>query len=581
MCELWVDARAARPVGDCLRGHHLRTCHAGDRTRPGERNVFPVDRNRNIPKTDPAMIFQANTADVPASIEVDLCIVGAGAAGLTLADELAGTGLKIAILETGDIGRDKDAQVFSDTESVEKAVPRNARIRQFGGSTTAWSGKWLPLMPEDLNGAAWIERSGWPITPVELAPYYERASRRHKGPAPEDFAQWTAPTDGEAGAVRLKPASVYWLGKNQLDFGQTVGKVAANSETIAVYLNCTATEIVLTDDHSGVAALKAQSLRGKTAFRVIARDYVLASGGIENARLLLASKSQIEGGVGNAHDNVGRFYMDHPRGNVAKVVLAPGKTFPDDLGMAIPSNGRDRMDIGSYMARRIREKGRLVNAYFVWRPALDVVPTDDIRKLFSTLVLIRHRPTQMKLYRELLRDVFKVPKGLAVRYLWFLLTKKAGLRGPDRTFQINYHIEMAPDPENRVSLSDNPDPLGHPLAKVRWKASEAELHSVLELHDELQALLAETGAGTLIWMAGQRPEAADLPYSSASHHMGTTRMGARPETSVVDPECRVHGISNLHIAGSSVFPTGGFGNPTFTIVALSIRLADRLKEKLL
>ena len=209
------------------------------------------------------------------------------------------------------------------------------------------------------------------------------------------------------------------------------------------------------------------------------------------------------------------------------------------------------------------------------------MPTAEIRKLFSTLVLIKHRPSHVKLYAELLCDLFKVQKILAVRYLWFLVSKKAGLRGPDRKFRINYHIEMAPDSENRVTLSDKSDPLGRPLSKVCWKASEAELQSILKLHDEIQTLLDGTGAGTLSWDAGRPPKTDELPYSSASHHMGTTRMGKDPENSVVDEECQVHGIGNLHIAGSSVFPTGGFSNPTFTIVALAIRLADRLKVKLL
>nr|WP_282154082.1 GMC family oxidoreductase [Ruegeria atlantica] len=494
---------------------------------------------------------------------------------------MADTGLTIAVLDTGDLDRNHAAQEFSDVESPENEVPRHARIRQFGGSTTAWSGKWLPLTPEDLQGSSWAEDSGWPIRAEDLHPYYARASKIHKGPAPEDYAQWKTAPNTNASNTRLKPVSVYWLDSGQLDFSQTIGKVIAKSETITVFLQCTATNVVLTDDLSRVAYLEAQSKQGQKTTRVVAREYVLASGGIENARLMLASNGQMKNGIGNTYDIVGRYYIDHPGGSVAMVTLNRGKTFPDDFGMALPQNGRHRMDIGSYMTPQTRKDGRFVNSYFVWRAALDVVPTAEIRKLFSTLVLIKHRPSHVKLYAELLCDLFKVQKILAVRYLWFLVSKKAGLRGPDRKFRINYHIEMAPDSENRVTLSDKSDPLGRPLSKVRWKVSEAELQSILKLHDEIQTLLDGTGAGTLSWDAGRPPKTDELPYSSASHHMGTTRMGKDPENSVVDEECQVHGIGNLHIAGSSVFPTGGFSNPTFTIVALAIRLADRLKVKLL
>lgn len=522
------------------------------------------------------MMFQSNTSDPPARLDVDLCIVGAGAAGLTVAHELVDMGLTIAILDTGDLDRNHAAQAFSDVESPECEVPRHSRIRQFGGSTTAWSGKWLPLTPEDLQGKNWGEDSGWPIGIEELYSYYARASIIHKGPALEDYAQWATAPD-----TRLKPASVYWLEKGQLDFGQTIGKVVGKSETTTVFLQCTATNIVLADDLSRVAYLEAQSNPKQKTMRVIAREYVLAAGGIENARLMLASNKQMKNGIGNIHDVVGRYFMDHPSGSVATVTLNRGKTFPDDLGMAFTPNGRHRMDTGSYMAPQTREIGRFVNSYFVWRAALDVVPTAEIRKLFSTLVLIKHRPNYLKLYVELLRDLFKVQKCLAVRYLWFLVSKKAGLRGPDRRFRINYHIEMAPDSENRVTLSEKLDPLGKPLSKVRWKASETELQSIVKLHDEIQTLLDDTGAGTLFWDAGRPPKIDELPYSSASHHMGTTRMGEDPANSVVDVQCQVHGIENLHIAGSSVFPSGGFANPTFTIVALALRLAARLKVKLL
>lgn len=528
------------------------------------------------------MLLDGFVEVIPELVEVELCIIGAGAAGLSIAHELAGFDLTIAIADSGGMTRLEGAQNFNNAESTDRLVPRYARIRQFGGSTTAWSGKWLCLTPEDLTRKPWLQGSGWPIPHSELAEYYCRASEMHNGPALHDYVHWSPPPEAitKTRPAELLPVSVFWLAKMNLDFGATVGKPIKDSDMITTYIGTTVTEIVLSDCGTRVSHVKAITAKGDHTV-IQAKSFVLAGGGIENARLMLASNSQMSNGVGNANDLVGRFYMDHPSGNVATVTVNKNGKLSEVMGQDVRSNGRDRMDIGMCFSPELREREQLANSYFVWRPVNDVEPSAEIRKFFSTLVYIINRPTKLMLYWILLTDFFRLQKILAVRYAWFLLVKKLGR--PTRKqneFRINYHIEMLPDPTNRVMLSEQKDAHGSPLAKVTWRASERELNSILRLHEEIGSLLKANSTGTLNWNGGAEPAAGDLPYSSSSHHMGTTRMGTDPETSVVDADCRVHGIENLYVAGSSIFPTAGFANPTFTIVALAIRLADTLKASL-
>lgn len=524
------------------------------------------------------MIRDGFLETIPGQIEVDLCIIGAGAAGLSIAHELAVTSTKIAIIDSGGLNPLSEPQSLNQVESTKQIVPLHSRVRQFGGSTTAWSGKWVCMTRNDFAEKPWLSGSGWPIKPEVMENYYDRASTMHKGPALSDYMHWFETRKDQA-AAELLPASVYWLGKTNLDFGLTIGQQIQDAGNISTYLGTTVTEIGLTNNGKAVSHLNAVTAKGDTT-KLYAQSFVIACGGIENARLMLASNSQNAAGVGNANNLVGRFYMDHPSGNAAFVILNDGVKLSDVIGKDVQSNGRDRMDIGMYVPPKLRESEKLLNSYFVWRSMNDVEPSLEIRKLFSTLMHIRSRPKRFILYRDVLVDIWNVQKLLALRYLWFLLLRKLGWSSLQKKYRINYHIEMAPHADNRVTLSKDVDINGYPLAKVSWQASQRELESVSRLHEELATLLKSKKAGRLVWNAGSEVNASDFPYRSASHHMGTTRMGSDPATSVVDGDCRVHGIDNLYIAGSSVFPTGGFANPTLTIVALAIRLADTIKAKL-
>jgi choline dehydrogenase-like flavoprotein len=526
------------------------------------------------------MIIDGNTLNSGTSLACDLCIVGSGAVGMSIAAEFKSAGRSVILIESGRPEFDEEVQALNDVSVTDLPVGPRARVRQVGGSTTAWSGKWLTFAPADFERKPWLANTGWPLRLEELEDYYVRASVMHRGPAPSDYVQFST-TGQSAAGTDLLPVSVYWLHPKDLDFSLTVGRFITSSQTVSLYYSVTATNIVLDDALSAVSHIEAVSAAG-AAIDVRAAHFVLAAGGIENPRLLLASNRQSPNGVGNTFDNVGRYFMDHPKGSLAHVQIGREQAFPQCLGITFPRNGTHRLDFGMRLSDRVVERERLVSSYVVWRPQTEVEPSTSVRALFScAILLVRGRGLNRKLLHNFIFSLVQVDKANLFSYLANRFAHKIGLRsGSPKRFRMNFHIEQEPRPENRITLSDRRDRHGQPLPRLESSLSKTEIRSIKVLHESIDALLAERGCGMLVWDSGAAPEFRTLATTSSSHHCGTTRMGLAPEDSVVDPDCRVHGIDNLYIGGSSVFPTASFANPTFTLVALAIRLADNLKVRM-
>jgi len=526
------------------------------------------------------MLINSSDLKEGSVIETEICIIGSGAAGLSIASEFKGTNRSIAILESGAPDFQKEVQALNKVTCTGRNVKATSRFRQFGGSTTAWSGKWLPLNQYDFKAKPWIAYSGWPIEYSDMTRYYQRAADMHQGPNIKSyFDEW--PHDASASQktdAELLPVSVYWLDVYNLDFSLTVGSFIEHDEHIDLYFSLTAVNISLNQDHDRVTYIEAIT-KNQRKIRIKASQFIVATGGIENARLLLASNTQMQEGIGNHNDNVGRFFMDHPKGNVARVDLHGSGSFPTCMGIEGKGNGTHRRDIGIRLREDLVASNKSVNSYMVWRPQTEHPPSASLRQLFSNLLLLRRSPTNWKIYVDILKSLIKLEKINFFLVISHRILVKLGLRSKaPKKFNLNYHIEQSPSPENRVTLSNELDMNGQPLAALHWTVSDIEATSVEQLHDEVISLLKQKECGKLIWKDGTRPDFKNIPLGDSSHHMGTTRMGHDEATSVVDNNCKVYGTQNLFIAGSSVFPTSGYANPTFTLVALAIRLADHLKE---
>lgn len=479
---------------------------------------------------------------------VDLCIAGAGAAGLTLARSLSGGRLRVLLLESGSTTGDPATQSLYDTDVVGTPYPiEGSRLRLFGGTTNHWSGQSRPLDAVDFEPRSWVPHSGWPIRRTDLEPWLEEAHAIcGLGPPAYDPSQWseTLGPDFLGGSSTLE-SKIFQLSSPIVRFAQAYGSEILDSPNVLVALRSNATEVIPVESGRQIVGLRVGTLDREETAIVRARAYVLACGAIENARLLLASDSVLAGGVGNENGNVGRFFMEHPAYAAGRILAGP--LFPTPGLDWTPSAPADPPAVV------IRAIG----------------PNDDANRrhrLLRSMLLFYGRNADLP--GENVSDVER-----AIR---------AGLWRddvpPDRELTATSVFEQAPNPESRVRLSTERDALGGRKAVLDWRLGELDRDSLLRgtllVGEELARLgLARTQLRPWVPRT-DRP----LRPGVGNHHMGTTRMSAEPREGVVDADCRVHGVDNLFVAGSGVFPTSGIANPTMNLVALALRLADHLER---
>lgn len=503
-------------------------------------------------------IIDARTLPDASPIEADLVIIGGGMAGIALAKELAGGPLKVAILESGGLEIDMENQALYAGSGVQRApgnpdrpfddYPVQSRVRALGGSGMVWGGKCAPLDPADFAERAWIPHSGWPITREQMQPYYDRACDLLE--IPRFPLERPKPTEPQRQPLALDPEDGFFPAPREFSrFSGGVDKTAfeafrtkfADAPNITVYLYANVVKIRRQGDR--ITGLDIACLDGKRHTAKAAR-YVLAVGGIENVRLLLASDN-----LGNREDLVGRFFQGH--------VTYSSDGDSETEGTALVVSRAAPMDLYA------PGKGRMAHCVVGAGPkAQKRMGTGNF-----TATLFRTKPSGTE-----------TPVGADTQTLRRANGRVAG--GQDEAQMLGYFAmaEHFPNPDSRVTLDpEHKDPLGLPRVRLTWTYGEkdhADLErSVMGLADALGA----SGEGRMCWSI-ERSKL--LAISSASrHHMGATRMHADPRKGVVDPDLRLHEANNLYVAGSSVFPTSGIANPTLTILALVMRLADHLKRE--
>jgi len=518
------------------------------------------------------MIDDARSLPQESLIETDLAIIGAGAAGITLARELAGSNLNICLLESGGLDFEQDIQdLYAGENGGRWYFPLdNCRLRYFGGSTNHWGGWCRPLTPIDFEARDWIPHSGWPITRADLDPYYQRAQvLTETGPFRYDATEfWEKTLD-----TKMVPFSrglittTFFQYSPPTRFGTRYREGIERASNVHTLLHATVTEIETGESGSTVTGLRVATLEGPS-FRVRARRYVLATGAIENARLLLLSNRTQPAGVGNDHDLVGRYFMEHPHlPGVASLVMPRPEAFHAIYTQHL------------LLADNIVHSALIPTDALLRRERLQhAVFTIGVMGVYNADNLAAPAPAD----EERARDIFELQRDLGPPRAtdhppagyndW----PPAGTLGA--SCALGCACEQAPNPDSRVTLAEERDALGLRHARLDWRITETDKRSLNRI---VHALAEEFGA---LGLGRLRPALSDdgvwpEEVLGGYHHMGTTRMAASPEHGVVNADCRVHGIDNLYIAGSSVFTTGGASNPTLTIVALALRLADHLREQ--
>lgn len=510
------------------------------------------------------MHIDARALDNKTIIEGDLCVVGAGAAGISMALDWNANGKKVILLEGGGFEYDDKIQdLYSGNSTGQRYYPlRSCRLHLFGGTTGHWGGMCAPLDPIDFKKRNWVPDSGWPITLDDLVPFYSKAQNLFELDAYNyDLHYWQKEYPDLTPFPLDKDIiwSKMWQFSPPTRFGKSYKEAIVKSANIHLYTYANLTNIVTNNAVSNIKELIVKNHEGKT-HSVRAKKFVLACGAIQNARILLASKSVAKKGIGNDNDLVGRYFMEHLEIKSAELWLK--KPLSTDLYIFDYSIRKPRAELA--LTPDIQEETRILNGSASLTPLLiakkqtpliDVWSNEDPRKSFDKLVANFRESREQN-------DAWKDKKG-------------------NRAFELFTRMEQAPNRNSRVSLSDEKDALGVPRPQLHWELTELDKYSIRQFYHILGVQVGKAGIGRVkleefLWDDNDNSMPDKL--GGGWHHMGTTRMSADPNKGVVDENCKVHGISNLFIAGSGCFSTAGAPNPTLTLVALSLRLSDYLKS---
>lgn len=520
-------------------------------------------------------------------LQADVCVIGTGAAGISIAREFFGTNLQVLLLEGGGTSPEPETQALYEVECIGLPFPGalDGRAREFGGTTTLWGGTIIPLSETDFHQRPWVPYSGWPISLAELAPYYLRAEGvlqlAEDGVYDERIWQrfGIEPPALDPHKLRLvfsKEKTWPFRPKEYpKNFRSVYIEALRKASNVRVLLHANVTNLKANAEATAVVEAEIRTLEGKRG-SARARTYIVACGGIETPRLLLLSNGVHASSLGNQHDLVGRFFQGHPKFEAATIHTDTPKYLQERFEFLIKDRQlfRSRLELSD----PIQEQEHLpkCDADIIF----DMPEESGIQaamELYRSW-LGRHKP------ENLLQNMYYVLKGFpeVVHFgVPFFLRGTWPMPKP-KTIRLQCRAEQYPEPDSRITLSDQLDALGLRKACIDWHLSELERKTARRMVETVGAEFERLNLGKLELSDWMRPEIEDWRswVKEGNHHSGATRMADDPRQGVVDRNCRVHGIENLYISSSSVFPTTGTANPTFTIIALAIRLADHLKQKL-
>lgn len=507
----------------------------------------------------------------------DLCIVGAGAAGVTLALELEATGWRVCLLEAGGSVYEAETQRLFEGEVVGQAYPilRDTRVGALGGSTNVWAGWCRPLEALDFEPRTWCDAGGWPFGLDELRPYYVRAHELC-GLAAFDYdpERWA----GVLGPHGILPGDPTFTDEifhvHIQNFGLRYRERLERSTTIDLVLHAPVTRVRV--EGAACTAVEIRTLEGYD-LAIRADRFVLAAGGVENPRLLLLSAAEPAAVPGNAGGLVGRYFTDHTYVDPGTLVLRE----PETLGFywlqpVAPSPGASSVRGVLSLRREVVERERLMNAALFFHPRYEahrVFATEEVKALLTLWNKVNRRAVPGAAW-PYARQAARAPHWLAVA----MARKLAVRHGPARRWRMRAAFETGFRYDNRVMLSDERDRLGRRRVRIEWRLAEADVENMRRVTQLFDQAVRQAGIGHLERAFPDEPAAWRQVLEVGKHHMGTTRMHVESRHGVVDENSRVHGTSNLFVTGSSVFPSGGYANPTLTIVALAARLGDHLKR---
>ena len=464
----------------------------------------------------------------------DVCIIGAGPAGITLALRLASNGRRVLLLEGGGHEYSQNSQSLYQCPSTGLEVyAEETRLRYLGGTSNHWSGRCRPFEPSDFNVGPPVLMPGWPIAFSEMERHLSQAMAIVDLAPQSAFKAINASLDGadfEADRFLLSPPT---------RFAQKYAKELNETEGLDVFINCNCVDLEFDARTGGIATVVVSDYE-KHRERVKAKQFILAMGAIENARQLMNSESLASAGIVSKDGFVGRCFMEHLNLDLGTFILGEGQSteprqyFTTDAFVAHYQSGKG--NVSAALLEEVKAYGR----------------TAAIKDFLETLVC----------------DV-----GLAHK-IDFITHFNCPGDGVITTL-----IEQFPNRNSRLTLLEERDALGMRKVNINWELVPEDRHTIKSIGLEVAKCFAEMGLGFVKLDEYVYDVSVPLKVAPHAHHMGTTRMASTPESGVVDENCKVFGIDNLYIAGSSVFATAGASNPTMPLLQFALRLADHLNHQ--
>jgi choline dehydrogenase-like flavoprotein len=550
------------------------------------------------------MIFDANNYAAGQTINADICIVGAGAAGIAIAAEFANTTTNVVLVESGgfSVNNKLQKELFDGEVAKGSRHPQADlyRRRVVGGTTSVWGGRCVPFDDIDFERRDYIPYSGWPFSGTDILPYYKRANPF----CDAGIFDYSAESSMGAHAGDMIPgfssAALHTTNIERFSLPTHLGhryrSLLNCAPNISLIYHATCTSIKLHENGQIVKKLIFRNGKDQP-INIISKKYILAMGGLETTRILLSSADIMPNGIGNYSDKLGRFYMCHLALNTEELKISP------KISNVI--YGYEKSKDGIYCRRRIalsaetqrsHKIGNMI-ARFIYPNAAN---PDHGNGILSTLFLTRsilqpeyrgafsfndflNKPERRRInYPAHLKNVLlDLPQTLLfsqmiIRKRFFARRKLPSvmLKSRSNSYPLDLNVEQSPEPSSRITLTNEKDSFGIPKLLIDWRTNDVDKNTVKTGIKIIRDEFHSSGCGEL----SIDEDKLGNYWPVGGHHIGTTRMAISSRDGVVDENCQVHGVSNLYVASSSVFPTSSHANPTLTIVALAIRLADHLKD---
>jgi choline dehydrogenase-like flavoprotein len=521
------------------------------------------------------MIVDLDSFSQPRKWQSRVCIIGGGIAGLTLAHSLRHSQIPVIVLEAGGLQAEDRCQDLNAVEmaGVPHAGTSAGRFRVLGGASTRWGGQLMPFTSDVLQPPAASGLPHWPITPQDIEPYYcelESLIGVNSLPFTGDLLSLFQQQPGLlSDDIRLRFSK--WVPYRNRNLAKTLGQQCIQAGSISVFLHSNVTHIQMRADGCSVSSVTARTMAGVT-HEFQADIFVACAGTIETSRLLLASNDVCRAGVGNDFDQVGRYFHDHISVKAATVPAEARHSLLQHFTPLLRSGTVHTPKLEASASLRTRKQMLSVMAHFPLEEP-EHTAMHSVRKILRTMQSGKWDTSLIRTALGILPQCWEMGGYVGTAYL-------RNRRPVSRHASVALHIdcEQMPHPDSRIRLSSRLDRLGSRMAIVDWRISEQERHTMQTFAGVLNKTMHAAGFGQLLWdeRLFQNDDSWFKLPTDVLHMMGGTRMGASPAESVVDANLLVHGVENLYVASCSVFPTGGSSNPTFSLMALTLRLSERI-----